>query len=93
MSTQPEHQVPDPNGPPVLPYCSLKKTRRVFEVSATTVAVVALGGVVAFIALGTVTTSTSGALRSQRVKWEEHKAEIAQAQADPQLQSESALGE
>ena len=84
-----EENPPDPNGPPVLPYCSLKKTRKILEVSGTTAVVVAIGGVVALIALGTVTTSTSGALRSQRVKGEERKAEIAQAQAQSDAAPES----
>jgi len=72
-----ESQIPDPNGPPERIPLGHKI---IGGVSAGFI--LAVGGAAAFLALTTVARPTSGALRSQRLKWEERRI---QATTEAQL--------
>jgi hypothetical protein len=74
-------EVPDPNGPPVLSYCSLKAGREFLNKTVPAGIVLGIGGVAAFLVLGTFAQPTMGALRSHHVRWEERQRAIADAQA------------
>ena len=75
-------QVPDPNGPPILPYAHPNLGKRVAKFT--------LGGVLAagatvtgLLVVGAATvTPTLGASRSTRITWEKRQAEIAAAQRE-----------
>jgi hypothetical protein len=78
MSSTPESQLPDPEGPPA----PSEHTRKTVAQTLSTGFVVVAGGIAAFLVLATLATPTMGAARSQRIKWEQRRREIAQAQAD-----------
>lgn len=78
MISDPEPQVPDPNGPPA----PSEQTAAVVARALTAGLVIVVGGMAAFFVLATLATPTMGAARSQRVRWEQRRDEIAQAQAD-----------
>jgi len=72
-----DSQIPDPNGAP-LPSPAAQKA--IGAVSAGFI--LAVGGVAAFLAVSATARPTAGALRSQRVKWDERRLEaFAEAQA------------
>jgi hypothetical protein len=86
MTNVPEPQIPNPNGAPVPSQLPRKsKTSPLTKGLA-----IVVGGVTAFVALSTIATPTMGAARSQRVTWEQRRAEIAQAQAQSDGQSDNA---
>jgi hypothetical protein len=72
--------VPEPEGPPVMSEGAQKLVRRLGTMGLTVV----IGGTAAFLLLAIVPTRTHGALRSQRVKWQERQAEIAAEVAEQQ---------
>ncbi len=73
MADDGEMQVPEPEGPPVMSERAQKIVRRLGTMGLTVV----IGGTAAFLLLAVVPTRTQGALRSQRVTWQERQSEIA----------------
>jgi hypothetical protein len=74
MADDLEMQVPDPEGPPTR---RARKQRTVAGILASGTMVV-VGGAAALMVVATAVTPTSGALRSQRVTWQERQREIAE---------------
>lgn len=81
-----ESPLPDPEGPPGLS----EQTQKAIAKALGTGFVIVAGGVAAFFVLGTLSVSTSGAPRSQRINWEQRRADIAQAQAAAAAPSQDA---
>jgi orotidine-5'-phosphate decarboxylase len=69
-----EMQVPEPEGPPVMS----DKAQETIQRAGKAAAVVVVGGAAAFLLLSVTAQSTSGALRSQQVKWQQRQADAAE---------------
>jgi hypothetical protein len=76
--------LPDPNGPPLPAPPSRGKHAGAFVL---TTFLIACGGAAAFLVSGTTSERTMGALRSQRIKWEERRREIQDVQQQYCLQT------
>jgi hypothetical protein len=77
MTPDSQPPIPDPNGPPV----SSARTQKLVRRAVSTSIKVVIGGAAALLVLAAVPTRTMGALRSQRIKWQERRQEIAEVQA------------
>ncbi len=86
MADDAEMQVPEPEGPSVRSEGTQRNVKR-----AGNVAVLVIGGTAAFLLLAVVATPTSGALRSQQVKWQERQRDMAETMAKEQGQTAMGL--
>jgi len=92
MSQQPDptpQPVIDPNGPPH----SLEYAKHAMVQGLSLGAKMVLGGAAVFVALAAIPTRTMGALRSQRVKWQEREKQIetVRAKCDADVTKEDAV--
>ena len=81
--SNPTTPIPDPNGPPALSDRIEASCKLIAAVSAKVLVIGSVAGAaafVAFVALSAAPRRTSGALRSQRIKWEDRQNQIAEAQ-------------